>query len=319
MPDRHPAGPDGSRGRRRGAGVPETRGKDRAKERWLFGSGPVCVRLAAADCSPDRRSVGVPIRGGPRGMVRPMRTRERRPERYGRPTRRDPAAGAAAGRTHLLARGAGAPAPRLRGRRPRGLGHRGGPRRRAAAGVRDRRAAGPAGDAPRPGARPARRDERRGQLLSQRRLRGLFPQRRPRPRLRACLRPGGRRVRAGAGDRPGPGDQPRGPRVPRRPRALGRRRERGRDPAARGADRAGRLRQPRAGPAPVAAPVRGHDPGLRPVAPGVDPARGRPRASDARRGHVAQPGGVRARHRYRREPAPDRRSPSSTCCRPVRG
>ena len=86
-----------------------------------------------------------------------------------------------------------------------------------------------------------------------------------------------------------------------------------------GADRVRRLRQPGPRAAPAAAPVRGHDPGLRPVAAGVDPARGRPRPGDARRGPVAQPGGVRARDGHRREPAPARRPPSSTSCRPARG
>ena len=113
-----------------------------------------------------------------------------------------------------------------------------------------------------------------GQLLPQRRLRGVLPGRHPRPWLRPRLRPGRRRVRAGARDRPRARHQPRGSCLPRGPRALPRGRQRRRDPAARVQHRARRLRQPRPRPPPAPAPVRRHDPGLRPVAPGVGPARG---------------------------------------------
>ena len=61
-------------------------------------------------------------------------------------------------------------------------------------------------------------------------------------------------------------------------------------------------------------PVRRHDPCLRPVAAGRDPARGRARAVDPRRGPGEQRPRVRPRHRHGRERAAARPAASSSSC-----
>ena len=220
--------------RRGGAGAPDCQGRedrDRAKERWLFGFGS-CLRtdgragLYRGSAERGQSPFGGGTRSGASGRYRSADAR---------PTARRPAPGAARDRPDLHARGAGSSCftATTTSSLLEDADRRGRARRGPAPGVRDRRPARPAGRAPRARGGAARRDERRGQLLPQRRLRGVLPGRHPRPGLRPRVRPGRRRVRARPGDRPRARDQPRGPRLPRGPRAVRRGRQRRRDPAAR--------------------------------------------------------------------------------------
>ena len=267
-----------------GAGLPMTRGHRTARRSGGSSvSGPVCVRMAARDCIADRADRrAVPIRGGgPRsGGVGPVS--------FGRcPT--DPSSSSARPRTGST--GSSRPT-RRRGCSATTRSCCSGPtptdddaRRRPAARVRDRRPARPAG-------RPASRG--RAALRVVMNVEGNFY---PNVDYEACFRAGIHVLGCGPAYAEAVAefalglaiDLARG--ISREDRAFRAGRERyvaaGNDDAIllrRSGHRAGRLRQPRPGPARAPAPVRRHDPRLRPVAPGLDAARRRPGPGDARRG-----------------------------------
>src|SRR3954468_11314057 len=123
----------------------------------------------------------------------------------------DPAAGPTGREAHLHAGCVGDPARALPGGGPLGRRPAGGPGCRAARRLRRHRPARPASRAPGEGAESASDPERRGQLLSERRLRGLLRAGRLRPGLRPRVRPGGGRDVARPGARHRSRDQPRGP------------------------------------------------------------------------------------------------------------
>ena len=270
------------RGRRRGAGVPKTRGTGprEGAVALRFRVLSAC-RMAARDCTADRRICRQSPSGGgdlPGIVGRYRSSRCRRPVVVLRPAPQrigrifTPEAQARLFRdyevvTELEAR-----------RRPRTSLDAVLPRAFAIVGQPDL---------------PAARLERATALRVVMNVEGnFFPNvdyeacfraRHPRARLRARVCPGGRGVRARPGDRPRPRDQPRGPRVPRRQGAIRRPPATTTRSCCAARNRPRRLWQPRPCPPRGCWPVRRDDPGLRPVAARLDPARRRARPVDARR------------------------------------